>query len=177
MRYPFIHQERQTYPVQLFCAVLQVSPSGYDRLVPRGGGRAQPDPALILQIQRLQRASRGTYGSRRMCQALPQAGYSLGRYRTRTLMRQAPLNPRRAWRRPQTTDSRHALPIAPNVLNRQFAVAAPKRVWGREITALWTQEGGGLSRWWSISFPAKSWAGRVRRRWRRASSREPCKWP
>ena len=141
MRYPFIHRERQRYPVRLLCAVLQVSPSGYYRFVQRGGGRAQPDPALILQVQRLHRASRGTYGSRRMCQALQQAGYSMGRSRTRTLMRQANLKPRRAWRCPQTTDSRHASPIAPNVLNRQFTVAAPNRVWGSDITALWTLEG------------------------------------
>ena len=65
----------------------------------------------------------------------------MGRYRTRTLMRQANLKPRRVWRCPQTTDSRHALPIAPNVLNRHFTVAAPNRVWGSDITALWTQEG------------------------------------
>jgi transposase InsO family protein len=76
-----------------------------------------------------------------MCQALQQAGYSMGRSRTRTLMRQANLKPRRAWRCPQTTDSRHASPIAPNVLNRQFTVAAPNRVWGSDITALWTLEG------------------------------------
>ena len=56
-------------------------------------------------------------------------------------MRQANLKPRRVWRCPQTTDSRHALPIAPNVLNRHFTVAAPNRVWGSDITALWTQEG------------------------------------
>ena len=56
-------------------------------------------------------------------------------------MRQANLKPRRTWRCPQTTDSRHALPIAPNRLNRQFAVAAPNRVWGSDITALWTLEG------------------------------------
>jgi putative transposase len=109
--------------------------------VQRGGGRAQPDPALILQVQRLHRASRRTYGSRRLCQALQQAGHVIGRYRTRTLMRQATLKPRRMWRCPQTTDSRHALPIAPNRLNRQFAVAAPNRVWGSDITALWTREG------------------------------------
>ena len=65
----------------------------------------------------------------------------MGRYRTRTLMRQAHLKPRRARRRPHTTDSRHASPIAPNVLNRQFTVAAPNRVWGSDITALWTLEG------------------------------------
>ncbi len=141
MRYPFIHRERQTYPIRLLCAVLQVSPSGYYRCVHRGGGRAQPDPALLVQGQRLHRASRGTYGSRRLCAALRQAGYSVGRSRTRTLMRQATLKSRRAWRCPQTTDSRHALPIAPNRLNCQFAVAAPNRVWGSDITALWTLEG------------------------------------
>ena len=141
MRYPFIHAERQTYPVRLLCTVLQVSPSGYYRFVHRGGGRAQPDLALIVQVQQLHRASRGTYSSRRLCAALQQAGCHVGRYRTRTLMRQAHLKPRRTWRRPQTTDSRHASPIAPNVLNRQFAVAAPNRVWGSDITALWTLEG------------------------------------
>ncbi len=56
-------------------------------------------------------------------------------------MRQANLQPRRARRHPQTTDSRHASPIALNVLNRQFAVAASNRVWGSDITALWTLEG------------------------------------
>ncbi len=76
-----------------------------------------------------------------MSHALQQAGHAIGRYRTRTLMRQANLKPKHTWRCPQTTDSRHALPIAPNILNRQFTVAAPNRVWGSDITALWTQEG------------------------------------
>ena len=141
MRYPFIHAERQRYPVRLLCAVLQVSRSGYYRFVQGGGGQAQPDPALLVQVQRLHRASRGTYGSRRLCVALQQAGCQVGRHRTRTLMRQAHLQPRRVRRRPHTTDSRHTSPIAPNLLNRQFAVTAPNRVWGSDITALWTQEG------------------------------------
>ncbi|MDH3771332.1 MAG: IS3 family transposase, partial [Nitrospirota bacterium] len=141
MRYPFIHTERQMYPVRLLCAVLQVSRSGYYRFVQCGGGRAQPEPALIVQVQRLHRASRGTYGSRRLCHALRKEGCQVGRYRTRTLMRHANLPRRRARRRPHTTDSRHASPIAPNHLNRQFTVAAPNRVWGSDITALWTQEG------------------------------------
>ena len=124
--------------------------------MPRGGGRAQPDPALMLQVQRLHRASRRTDGSRRRCHALPQAGHVIGRYRTRTLMRQANLKPRRMWRCPQTTDRRHALPIAPNRLNRQFAVAAPNRVWGSEITALWTLEG-----WRSIAMVVELCSGNV----------------
>ena len=141
MRYPFIHAERQRYPVRLLCAVLQVSSSGYYRFVQHGGGRAQPDPTLMGQVMSIHRASRGTYGSRRICAALQQAGCPVGRYRTRTLMRQAKLQSQRARRRPQTTDSRHGSPIAPNVLNRQFAVTAPNRVWGSDITALWTLQG------------------------------------
>lgn len=70
-----------------------------------------------------------------------EAGYAIGRDRTRTLMRQAKLNPKRTWRCPQTTASRQALPIAPNILNRPLTVAAPNRVGGSAITALWTQEG------------------------------------
>ena len=112
----------------------------------RGGGRAQADPAFITQIQQLHRASRRSYGSRRLSQALQQAGHAIGRDRSRTLMRQANLKPQRTWRCPQTTESRHALPIVPNRLNRQFAVAAPNRVWGSDSTALWTQEG-----WLSIA--------------------------
>ncbi len=72
---------------------------------------------------------------------MQQAGHAIGRYRTRTLMRQANLKPKHTWRCPQTTDSCHALPIAPNILNRQFTVAVPNRVWGSDITALWTHEG------------------------------------
>ena len=108
--------------MRLLCTVLQVSASGYYRFVQREGGREEPDPTLICQIQHLHRASRRSDGSRRLCLALQQAGYTIGCYRTRTLMHQANLKPRRRWRCPQTTDSRHALPIAPNILNRQFTV-------------------------------------------------------
>lgn len=169
MRYPFIHAERQRYPVRLLCAVLQVSRSGYYRFVQGGGGQAQPDPAFIAQVQRLYRASRGTYGSRRLCVALQQAGCQVGRHRTRTLMRQAHLQPRRVRRRPHTTDSRYASPIAPNVLNRQFAMTAPPIGYGGVISRpSGPRKGGCILRLWLICFPAKWWGGPVRRRWSHA---------
>jgi putative transposase len=69
-------------------------------------------------------------------------GVLVGRWRTRTLMRQAGVSARRPCRwRPRTTDSDHASPVAPNRLNRQFAVTAPNRVWGSDITYLPTQDG------------------------------------
>ena len=113
MRYAFIHTERQTYPVRLLCAVLQVSRNGYYQFVQGGGGRSQPTRELIGQVQLIHRASRRTYGSRRLCQALQQAGCHVGRHDTRTLMRHANLKPRRARRRPQTTDCLARVPHCP----------------------------------------------------------------
>jgi transposase InsO family protein len=66
-----------------------------------------------------------SYGSRRLVTALANSGLQAGRYKVRHLMRQAGLKP--VWKRKfvHTTDSKHALPIAPNVLARQFNPAAP----------------------------------------------------
>jgi len=68
-------------------------------------------------------------------------GTSIGRYRVRRLMRQAALRP--VWRRKfaHTTDSRHALPVADNVLDRRFAVLAPDRAWVSDITYVRTGQG------------------------------------
>ena len=144
MRYRFIQQEQARYPLTVLCHVLKVSRSGYYAFVKRDGGEleAEAEQALLAAVRRLHRESRWTYGQRRLCQALQAAGYRVGRYRTRTLMRQAGVRVRRKrpWV-PRTTESRHASPVAPNLLNRQFAVAAPNRVWGSDLTYLPTQEG------------------------------------
>ncbi len=144
MRYRCIQREKEWYPLTVLCQVLQVSRSGYYGFVNRDrvGQASGPDPAVLADVRRLHRESRRTYGQRRLCEALQAEGYPVGRWRTRTWMRQAGVNVRqkRPWA-PRTTDSRHALPVAPNLLNRQFAVAVPNRVWGSDITYLPTQEG------------------------------------
>jgi putative transposase len=140
MRYPFIHQEKRRYPLTVLCQILQVSRSGYYAF--RKGAPTAPAHAALAQVRRLHAASRRTYGQRRLCQALRAEGVLVGRWRTRTLMRQAGVSARRPCRwRPRTTDSDHASPVAPNRLNRQFAVTAPNRVWGSDITYLPTQDG------------------------------------
>ncbi len=144
MRYRFIQREKEWYPLTVLCQVLQVSRSGYYGFVTRArvGRESGPDPAVLADVRRLHRESRRTYGHRRLCEALRAEGYPVGRWRTRTWMRQAGVSVRRArpWV-PRTTDSRHASPVAPNLLNRQFTVAEPNRVWGSDITYLPTQEG------------------------------------
>jgi transposase InsO family protein len=77
-----------------------------------------------------------------MAKQLQAAGFAVGRYKARQLMRQAGLVVRRRTRRrPVTTDSRHGYRVAPNLLARQFDVDKPDHVWVGDITYVWTAEG------------------------------------
>ena len=76
-----------------------------------------------------------------MSEALKAAGYNVGRFRARSLMKKAGLKVKRQKRFKKTTDSRHKLPVAPNRVNQQFRVDQPNRIWCGDITYLWTLEG------------------------------------
>ena len=86
-------------------------------------------------------ASHQSYGSRRLVTAMANAGVRIGRYKVRRLMRQAALKP--VWKRKfvHTTDSKHGLPVAANVLNRQFNPAAPNLAYVSDITYIRTGAG------------------------------------
>lgn len=86
-------------------------------------------------------ASRGSLGSRMMKKNLRQEGFEIGRERVRRLMKTLNLKVRRKRKFKATTDSKHQLPVAENVLNRQFSPQAPNQAWGTDITYLWTQQG------------------------------------
>jgi putative transposase len=140
MTYRLIHQlQQKAIPVQQVCRVLAVSCSGYYQRRQRGDCEA--DVMATVQIKATFAASHRSYGSRRLCRALRAQGAAIGRYRMRRLMRKAMLRP--VWKRKfvHTTDSRHTLPVAENVLDRQFEVAAPNRAWVSDITYVRTRQG------------------------------------
>ncbi len=143
MRYPFIQREQGNYSLTLLCRVLQVSRSGYYAFLQRAEQPADltDERVLVAEVQRIAHETRATYGSRRMMVELQARGYAVRRYRTRTLMRQAQVAVKQRRRWTTTTQSRHAHPVAPNYLARQFTVAAPNQVWAGDISYLWTQEG------------------------------------
>lgn len=101
---------------------------------------ARPAP-LAEAVAAAFQASGETYGSRRVSEALKAQGLAAGRCRTRRLMRQQGLKAR--WRRKfvHTTNSRHDLPVADNVLNRQFKPACADRAWVADITYIRTARG------------------------------------
>ena len=93
------------------------------------------------RIKELFRASRDSLGSRMMMKNLREEGFAIGRDRTRRLMKALNLKVKQKRKYKATTDSKHNLPVAENVLSRQFAPQGPNQAWGTDITYLWTQEG------------------------------------
>ena len=132
------------YPAADLCAAFDVSRAGFYAWRQRAPSeRDLADAALSEQISTLFARSRRTYGSPRLHRALRRAGHACGRHRVARLMRCRGLAGRmRGRRRPWTTDSDHAQPIAPNRLGQRVeAVERPDEVWAADITYVPTAEG------------------------------------
>ena len=132
--------QKKAAVVDQVCRVLEISRSGYYAAQKRKA--AAPKVCLeSVELKAAFAASGKAYGSRRLRASLALRGLRLGRYRVRSLMRQHRLSP--VWKRKfiHTTDSRHSLPISPNVLARQFDPTAPNRAWVADITYVRTRAG------------------------------------
>lgn len=133
---------RTAFPVALMCTVLKVSRSGYYACCRRPvGPRRQQNEALRERIRAIHRDSRGTYGSPRVWRELRDQGQRCGRHRVARLMRKDGLAAKVKRRFKATTDSRHRLPVAANLVSRDFSPEAPNRLWAGDITHIWTSEG------------------------------------
>lgn len=143
MRFAFIEQHAGAYPVRLMCRVLAVSPSGYYAWRSRPESpRAAANRHLVSEIRRLASRHHGRYGSPRMHAALRAEGHRCSRGRVERLMRHHRIRAHAGRRyRPCTTDSRHYLAIAPNLLSQRFEASAPGRIWLADITYIPTGEG------------------------------------
>jgi putative transposase len=142
VRFAFIAVEKACFPVRVLCRVLEVSRAGfYAWQARRPSAHAQADARLGLEIAAVHAASRQRYGSPRVHAELRDRGHRTSRKRVARLMRDRELAGRRRRRGRATTDSRHAFPVAPNVLARQFAQPTPNRAWVTDITYIPTGEG------------------------------------
>jgi len=131
------------HTIRLLCELLGVAPSGYYRW--RQGDpsqRQRDDAALTAQIAAAHATSRGTYGVPRIVEELRAAGTRTSKRRCARLMRALDLRGRKKHaRHPRTTDSRHAQPIAANLLAERPAPTGPNQCWLTDITYLKTAEG------------------------------------
>ena len=123
---------------------MKVSRSGfYDYLhsFTNGSDDSPEEAALKSRTITIFKEHRGKYGSRRISKQLKAEGYSVGRYKAHSLMRELGLKAKAPKRYKVTTDSRHSFPIAPNLLDRKFNVDKPNTAWTTDITYVWTLEG------------------------------------
>lgn len=142
MRYGRIDGLRPLYPVAMLCRLLKVSEAGYyawRRRLP--SARSQENARLAIEIRLAHERTRQTYGPERLQAELADHGIHAGVDRIKRIRRELGLRCRQKRKFRVTTDSRHNLPIAPNLLDRQFAVSAPNRVWVTDITYVATDEG------------------------------------
>ena len=143
MRFRFIEDRRADYPVRILCDVLEVSPAGYYAWRSRPESRrSTANRQLVNDIKRVYRDAYGRYGSPRIHIELKAQGRGVSRGRIERLMRHHGIRAimaRPRWVR--TTDSRHDLPIAPNLLDRNFVAPAPNCVWLADITYVETDQG------------------------------------
>lgn len=143
MRFRIVEDCRNDYPVRVLCDALGVSSSGYYawRVRPESP-RHTANQQLLDDIRRLHADHRERYGAPRIHAALRAQGRTVSRGRVERLMRRHGLRAHRPRAfRVCTTDSDHALPIAPNLLDRDFAPGAPNQVWLTDITYVPTDEG------------------------------------
>lgn len=143
MRYAFINDHRQQWPVTVQCSTLRVSRSGYYAWQGRGPSlTAQRRAALTEQIREVHRTSRQTYGSPRVHAELVGQGQACNRKTVAKCMQQAGIQAKTQRRfRVTTTDSNHPHPIAENVVNRHFSPSQKNETWTADITFIPTQEG------------------------------------
>jgi putative transposase len=134
----------KAFPVAVLCSVMRVSRSGFYHYLDRyisGDSHRPKDAALANRIKEIFYQSRASYGSRRIVKQLQAEGHDIGRYKVRRIMHQMELRAKTPRRFKLTTDSRHSFPVAANVLDRNFTVDAPNKVWTADITYVWTFEG------------------------------------
>ena len=142
MKFKLIDKAKNEFPVHRLCGVLGVSQSGYFAWKDRPASRRQRDDMVLLAHVRSAFAlSNGTYGSPRMTRELQDNGFAMGRRRTARLMHENGLKARQKRRFKRTTDSEHAWPIAPNIIDQDFTATGLNEKWGVDISYVWTREG------------------------------------
>jgi putative transposase len=146
VKYAFIQRYKRVWPIRVQCRVLRVSVSGYHQHLARlreiAKRRHLSDEALLVHIRAAYAENLGAYGWPRIWRQLRAQGIRVGKHRVQRLMQAHGIRARGKRRfRVVTTDSRHDLPIAPNLLDRNFTVVAPNTAWSGDITYIATDEG------------------------------------
>jgi putative transposase len=142
VRYRFIRDSQSQFHVETMCQALEVSRSGFYAWLRRPKGKREiADEQLLEKIKRAHKKSRKIYGSRRVHKQLVSESETCSKNRVARLMRRHGIKAKTKRKFCATTNSKHSFPVAENLLNRQFDVKEPNKVWVADITYIPTEEG------------------------------------
>jgi putative transposase len=142
LTFRFIADHAAEWPVAWMCDALDVSESGYHAWAARGPSEGDRRRGrLVAAIEVIHAEVKGRYGSPRMTAELNARGHACSENTVANLMRDHGIRAKAPRRFVRTTDSRHGLPVADNVLDRDFAPAGPNATWSADITYVPTADG------------------------------------
>ena len=142
MSFRFIADHRGVWPVAWMCAALEVSESGYYAWVGRTPSEGEKRRGeLVAAIRSIHAEVKGRYGSPRMAAELNARGHACSENTVARLMREHRIRAKAPRRLVRTTDSRHHLPVADNILDRDFDPTRPNAAWSADITYVPTADG------------------------------------
>jgi transposase InsO family protein len=142
MRYAFIEAKKALYPIRLLCRILQVVPSGFYAWRTRSESKHQQrDRELAVRIAAIHYEHKKRYGSPQIHGQMKKQGEAVSKKRVARIMREQGLSAKPPKRFRRTTDSSHNLPVAKNLLGRNFEAEEPDKVWVTDITYVRTWEG------------------------------------
>lgn len=142
MKYAMIKTNETQFPVGMMCRLLSVSRSGYYAWERRPhSARERSTQSLKIEIKRVFDDEKGRPGAPRVARRLKAEGILASRHRVARIMRINGLRAKAAKKYKATTNSKHSLPVAPNLLGQDFSAAKPDQKWVSDITYIWTDEG------------------------------------
>ena len=142
MKYAFIKNQADSYPIIRLCKALDVSPSGYYSWLDRKPGKqALERQALLSSIKAIDVEVMGNYGSPRMHVELVTCGHAVSQGRVERVMHKHDIKAKRARRHKRTYEHRDVIAPVDNVLDRQFCAEAPDKKWFQDITFIETRQG------------------------------------
>lgn len=133
---------RLQYPLTVMCRVFNIARSGfYDWLHRKPSRRVQEDERLKIAIKAAHKRTRKSYSARRLQVELAADGFQVGRDRIVRLRKELNIHCIQKRKFKATTNSKHTLPVAENLLDQNFTPSAPNQVWVTDITYIPTMEG------------------------------------
>jgi len=142
VKYAFIEENRSNYNIRLMTKVLNISHGGYyDWRKKRVSKRQKFRDSLDGEVQRIYLQHKARYGAPRITAQLHKDGYTVDKKTVANSLKRQKLRAKSARKYKATTNSKHDLPVAPNLLEQDFSASQPNQKWVGDITYLWSDEG------------------------------------